>query len=338
MGTYDELHAQAQAALPAGSYNYFATGTGIEETLVANEAAWRTIGLRPRALRNVASVDTSTTVLGVPLSTPIGVAPTGFQRLAHPDGEVASGKGTAEAGGLFVLSNRASCEYDEFSAVAGPWWFQVYVLRDRDLTERMVQGAVRAGARALVLTGDTPYVGTKARPTPYPAPGRALVPDMLNRDDDGTYQDPTVGLAEIAWLHDISGGLPVVVKGILRADDARASIDAGAAAIWVSNHGGRQLDGAIPTAVALPEVVAAVGSEVEVYVDGGLRNGRDVLRALAMGARAAFLGRPVLWALAAGGSDGVRDLLTNLTNEVTEALALSGSPTIADATSDLLAR
>jgi 4-hydroxymandelate oxidase len=334
----DDLESAARSALPDGVYDYIASGSGVEETLPANLAAWREIGLRPRVLRDVSAVDTTTTVLGTEVSSPVLVAPTGYHRLAHPDGEVASAKGTAEAGGLFVLSTRATTPLGDVAAVAGPWWLQVYVLRDRGLTAEIVQAATAAGARALVLTGDTPYVGSKARPSAYPAaaPGRCLVPALENRADEGTWQSPAVTFDDIGWLRDVSGGLPVVVKGVLRADDARACLDAGAAALWVSNHGARQLDGAIATARALPEVRSAVGDACEVYVDGGIRTGRDVLRALALGARATFVGRPVLWALATGGGEGVRHLLTSLRDEVTEAFALAGCRSPAEVTGDLV--
>jgi 4-hydroxymandelate oxidase len=328
---------EAEQLLHPDVYNYFATGSGIEETLIANVTAWRTLFLRPRVLRDVSSVDTSTTVLGTPLPAPIAVSPTGYQRLGHADGEVATAKGTAEAGGIFTLSTRASASLDEIEAVAGPWWFQVYVLRDRELTERIVRRAAETGARALVLTADTPYVGTKARHTGFPAnfDAPSVIPELGEREDEGVWQNPAVTYADIGWLRELSG-LPVVVKGVLRSDDAKACLDAGAAAIWVSNHGARQLDGAAPTAAALPEVVEAVGSECEVYVDGGIRTGRDVLRALAIGARAAFVGRPVLWALTTAGADGVRELLTGLRAEFEEALQLAGCTSLADIDHDLL--
>lgn len=338
MGIYEELHAQARELLPPDAYAYFATGSGVEETVAENEAAWHRWPLRPRIFRDVSAVDTATSVLGIPLPAPLGVAPTGYQRLAHPDGEIAALEGAADAGALSVVSTRATCGFDEIGPAAGPWWFQVYVLRDRDLTAAIVRGAVAAGARALVLTADTPYVGRKARPTPFPAgaPSGSVIPELAARDDRGTWQDPSVGPAEVGLLRELSDGLPVIVKGVLRADDARACVDAGASAVWVSNHGGRQLDGAISTAGALPEVVEAVGRECEVYVDGGVRTGRDVLRALALGARAVFLGRPVLWALSAGGADGVRDLLAAFRADLAEALALAGCARLDDVGPDLL--
>lgn len=331
------LEAAARSALSGHVYDYIATGSGVEETLAANDAAWRDLLLRPRVLRDVTTVDTSTTVLGTPVSAPVLVAPTGYQRLVHPDGEIGTAAGSTRAGSLLALSTRATVTFEELVEVSGPWWLQLYILRDRGLTETVVQRATAAGARALVLTVDTPYVARKARRTPFPPDvvSPVLVPELQARDDKGVWQDPGVTAADLAWLAEISG-LPLVVKGVLRGDDARACVDAGVAAIWVSNHGGRQLDGAVPTATALAEVRAAVPDDLEVYVDGGIRTGRDVLRALALGATATFVGRPAVWALATGGAAGVHGLLVSLRAELEEAMALAGCRTVAEVTPDLL--
>jgi 4-hydroxymandelate oxidase len=329
---------EARRALEAGAYAYFATGAGSEETLRANVEAWREWWLRPHGLRDVTDVDLSTTVLGVEVSSPVMVAPTALHRLAHPDGEVGTASAVREVGGLYVLSTRATATLQDVSAVAGPWWMQVYVLRDRGITAEVVRRAVEAGTRALVLTVDTPVVGSKRRDAAFDLTGMdTLVPGLAEaRDDEGLYQAADVTYDDIAWLRDLSGGLPVAVKGVVRADDARATVDAGASAVWVSNHGGRQLDGCVPTAVALPEVVEAVGDAAEVYVDGGIRHGRDVVRALALGARAVAVGRPVLWALAADGTAGVRDLLTGFADDLTETLRLVGVRSPAEVTRDLV--
>ena len=260
------LEQQAREKLPAASYDYYAGGAGRERTLRANERAWRRTWLAPRVLRDVSSVDTTTQLLGTPFSTPIGVAPTAFHSLAHPGGEVATAVGAARAGALFVLSFRSSRLIEDVaaavSAEGGTWWFQVYMMHDRARTEAMVRRAAAAGARALVLTGDTPVVGRKRRDS-----DDLVIPDedaLVNlgpvHDDLDISQSAAVTTADIGWLADISGGLPVVVKGVLRADDATACAAAGAAAVLVSNHGGRQLDGAIPAAWALPDVVAALAS------------------------------------------------------------------------------
>jgi 4-hydroxymandelate oxidase len=329
---------EARERLTAHAYHYIATGAGGEETLEANLAGWRSWWLRPRVLRDVTQVELSTTMLGTQVSTPVLLAPTGYQGQVHREGEVASARAAARAGALYVLSTRASCSLSDITAVAGPWWMQVYALRDRGLTDEVVRRAAAAGARALVLTGDTPVVSTRARRAAFDFSRAAgLVRDLADvRDDADLTQAPDLTYDDIGRLREVSGGLPVVVKGVLRADDARACLDAGAAAVWVSNHGGRQLDGVVPTAVALPEVADAVEDRAEVYVDGGIRNGRDVLRALALGARGVGLGRSVLWALAAAGSDGVAELLEAFSAELTETIRLAGACTPAEVTRDLV--
>jgi 4-hydroxymandelate oxidase len=327
----------ARKRMTAYAYDYIATGSGDEDTLAANVAAWRSWWLRPHVLRDVGQIDLTTTMLGTEVASPVLVAPTGYQRQMHRDGELGTAAGAQRAGALYVLSTRASYPLSEIAAVAGPWWLQVYVLRDRGLTDEVVRRAAAAGARALVLTGDTPVLSTRSRASAFDfSKAAGLVRDAAHvRDDAGVQQAPAT-YGDIERLRDLSGGLPVVVKGVLRADDARACLDAGASAVWVSNHGGRQLDGVLPTALALPEVADAVGDRVEVYVDGGVRNGRDVLRALALGARGVGLGRPVVWALAADGGDGVAALLEAMTTDLAEAMRLAGLCRPADVARDLV--
>jgi 4-hydroxymandelate oxidase len=244
-----------------------------------------------------------------------------------------------------VISTRASATLADIAATApaAPRWFQVYVMRGRGWTAELVARARETGCSALVLTVEAPIVGTKLRTSQ----AAFEIPDdiwMVNRsarrsaadDADSQDQDPSIGLDIIEWLHDVSGGLPVVVKGVLRGDDADASIEAGAAAIVVSNHGGRQLDGAVATARALPQVVHAAAGRVEVCVDGGLRRGVDILRALALGARAVMIGRPILWGLACGGTNGVRAVLTGLDEQLREAAALAGAVKVEQITTDLV--
>jgi len=256
------------------------------------------------------------------------VAPTAFHRLAHPQGEIATASGAARAGALFVLSTRSTCRIEDVAAAVadggGSWWFQVYLMSERELTARLVRRAAAAGAQALVLTADTPMVGRKAR---RPSDGLIDEPDFLVNlgpleDLAGTEFVP-VSLADIGWLSDLSG-LPVVIKGVLRADDAAACLTAGAAAVIVSNHGGRQLDQAMPTAQALPAVLAAAAGR-PVYVDGGVRTAEHVLAGLALGAQLVFVGRPVLWALACGGADGVQAWLDALTDGLAHVMALAGA-------------
>lgn len=331
----------ASATLPPAVHDYYAGGSGDEIALDEAEQAWRAPRLRPRVLRDVGEVDTSIALLGARLSTPVLVAPTALHGLAHPEGETATARGTADAGSLLVLSTRSSTRLEDVPA--GPWWFQAYVLRDRGLTRDLVQRAAAAGASAIVLTGDTPHVAAKKRT------GRGdlglsdeqLLVNLAQHLVDGARgqqsfeQDPTVDLRVVRELAALSG-LPVLVKGVLRGDDAVACLDAGAAGVVVSNHGGRQLDRAVPTAAALPEVVAAVAGQAPVLVDGGLRSGLDVLTALALGADAVLLGRPVLWALAAAGARGVRDCLCAVTDDLAAAMALAGARTLGEVTRDLL--
>jgi 4-hydroxymandelate oxidase len=332
------LERQARQSLPPAVYDYFAGGSGREQTLRASEKSWRQVPLLPRVLRDVSRVDTRAEVTGAALATPVGVAPTGFHGLAHPEGELATAAGAAAAGALYVLSTRSSRRIEDCAAVTaaagGTWWFQAYVMRDRDLTARLVRRAAAAGAAAIVLTGDTPVVGRKRLNR-----GDSVVTEQdfrvnIGPDADlgGAEQAADVTLADVSWLGELSGGLPVIVKGVLRADDAVACAGHGAAGVIVSNHGGRQLDGAITSARALPAVVAALRDtpRCQVYVDGGLRSGEDILAALALGARAAFIGRPVLWALACGGAGGVADLLTGLTADLAHAMALAGAARIPD--------
>jgi 4-hydroxymandelate oxidase len=334
-----ELHRRARKLLPRNVYDYYAGGAGRERTLRANEKAWRQVWLAPRVLRAVSAVDTATRLLGTEFATPLCVAPTGFHGLAHPDGELATAAGAAQAGALFVLSSRSSRRIEEVgdvvAAAGGHWWFQVYVMRDRDLTAGLVRRAAAAGASALVLTADTPVVGRKRRDS---ADGVVSDEDFFINlgplaDFDAANQAADLTFADIGWVSAAAGGrLPVVVKGVLRGDDASACRLHGAAGVLVSNHGGRQLDGALPSAVALPQVVAGLrpGRECEVYADGGIRTGEDALAALALGARAVFLGRPVLWALACGGEDGVRSLLAALTDDLAHAMTLAGAASVRD--------
>ena len=332
-----ELERQARGRLSPEIYDFYAGGAGQEATLRANTRAWEQVQFLPHVLRDVSAVDTSVQLpspLGLRLRTPVAVAPAAFQQLAHPGGEVASAAGAARAGALYVLSTRSSCRIEDVgaaaAAAAGSWWFQVYLMRDRELTAGLVRRAAAAGARALVLTVDTAVVGRKAR-TPQE--------DVINDDHFLVNLGPLpdlaaataatdVTVADISWLGEISG-LPVVVKGVLRPDDAAACAAAGAAAVIVSNHGGRQLDRAVPSAAALPAVAAALPGRA--YVDGGLRTGGDVLAALALGAQLAFLGRPVLWALACGGADGVRGLLDGFTDDLAHQMTLAGLTSAAGA-------
>jgi 4-hydroxymandelate oxidase len=334
-----ELEEQARQLLPQDVYDYFAGAAGDELTLADNVAAWDRVRLRPRVLRDVTNVDTATTALGASVASPIHVAPTAFHRMAHADGEEATARGAASAGNLLVLSTRSTARVEDVAAAGGdgPRWYQVYVLQDRSKTEDQVKRAAAAGFRALVLTGDTPYLGRRLRDVRNAFEIPANVGTAI-AEASGTGiidQAPDVTFDDIGWLLELTG-LPVLVKGVLRGDDAQACIDAGAAGVIVSNHGGRQLDGAVASADALAEVVDAVGDAGEVYVDGGVRRGTDVVRALALGAQGVLIGRPVLWALATDGAEGVRRLLRALTHELVLAMALCGAANIAEISRDLV--
>ncbi|GAA0614170.1 alpha-hydroxy acid oxidase [Sporichthya brevicatena] len=345
---FEPLEAAAREALAPMAYDYFAGGSDDEETLRDNVAAWRRIRLRPRVLRDVSVVDTSTTVLGTPVALPVLVAPVGYQAMAHPGGECDAARGTAAAGSLYISSTVATMKLEDIAAVAGPRWMQVYVQKDRSMTEAMVQRAADAGYSALVLTVDLPVVGRRRRDERNSftlAPGLTVanfgleMPSVAGQSglaaQVGRDMDPNLTPSDIAWLQEVSG-LPVIVKGILRGDDARAAVDAGADGVVVSNHGGRQLDTAIAGADALPDVVAAVGRDAEVYVDGGVRSGTDVLKAVAMGARAVLVGRPMVWSLATGGAAGVETMLKELQVELANSMALCGARSVGELTRDLV--
>ncbi|HET6795436.1 MAG TPA: alpha-hydroxy acid oxidase [Acidimicrobiales bacterium] len=343
--TLDELEEQAKEVLDRGAYDFVAGGADDEVTLADNRAAWGRLRLRPRVLRDVSHVDTATTVMGRPLSTPVMVAPVAFQRLLHEEAELGTARGAAAAGAVLVLSTRSSTPIEQVAATGVEWWFQLYVLRDRGWTAELVDRAVAAGCRSLVVTVDTPVLGFRRRDAAnaFQVPAAAGMANVsaavgVSAADVaasvGAMQSPAVGPADIEWL--AGRGLPVVAKGVLRADAARACVDAGASAVIVSNHGGRQLDGAVPTAYALPEVVDAVEGSAEVLVDGGVRRGTDVLKALALGARAVLVGRPVAWGLATGGGAGVRGVLEHLSVELALAMALAGAARVDDLGPDLV--
>ena len=363
-----DLEARAADHLEHTAFDYLRGGADDEVTLAANPAAWDRLRLRPHVLRDVSVVSTATTVLGASVDTPVLVAPTAYHELASPQGESGTAAGTAAAGSLMTLSTFSTQTLERVAAAApdAPRWFQMYVYRDRTVTLDLAQRAAAAGYRAIVLTVDVPVLGHRRRdernafalppplvlahmpddtprtgaPTDGPpgagdaTDGSAVSGSML-AVHARTRIDPALTFDDIGWLGELSG-LPVVVKGVLRADDAIACLDHGAAAIWVSNHGGRQLDGAIATADALPPVVAAVAGRAEVYVDGGIRTGTDALRALALGARAVMVGRPVVYGLALDGAAGVEAVLRAYTDELARAMALCGARTIAELTTDLV--
>jgi len=341
----------ARERLSPEAWDYYASGANDEVTLRANEAAYDRIPVHYRVLVDVAHRDPRTEVLGHSIRMPILVAPTAFHKLAHPEGEVATAGAAGRAGTIMTLSTLSNSKVEEVvPASSGPVWFQLYVYRDRAATEALVARVEAAGARALVLTVDAPLLGRRERDVRnrFRLPEGLTIENMLSAGtlpdvdhDSGlaayfsTLLDPSLGFRDIEWLRSITK-LPVLVKGIVRPDDARRAVDHGAAGIVVSNHGGRQLDGSPATIDALPGVVEAVDGRCEVLVDGGIRRGTDVLKALARGAQAVLVGRPVLWGLAADGEAGVAGVLDLLREELDLAMALAGCPTVADVTADLL--
>jgi 4-hydroxymandelate oxidase len=335
--TIADLEAAARAGLHPAAYAFYAAGADEEVTAGEAVGAWHRWRIRPHVLAGVAQVDTSVTVLGRTLSMPVLAAPTALHVMAHSGAEVETARGVRDAGAAMVLSSRSWAGPAEVAAQAGPWWYQVYVLRDRGVTREQVTRATECGAEVLVLTVDAPVLGCRPRsagPLPLP-PGAAAGLDPATRPDH-LRQDPALAVADIGWLAEMSG-LPVIVKGILRGDDAVRCMAAGAAGIIVSNHGGRQLDRVQSTAHALPEVVRAVGDQVPVLVDGGVRSGLDVFTALALGARAVLVGRPVLWALAVGGADGVRHLFEAFRDELATAMIMAGTARTVDVVRNMLA-
>ncbi|MBV8527442.1 MAG: alpha-hydroxy-acid oxidizing protein [Candidatus Dormibacteraeota bacterium] len=333
----------AARVLDPEALDYFATGSGEEISLSEAERAWREVRLLPHVLRDVSAIDTGVTVLGDALRAPIVVASTAYQLLAHGFGEVETARGAHAAGALMVVATRATTRLEDIAAAAGaPWWFQVYVVRDRGITRELVVRAKSAGGTALVLTGDTPVFGRKPRQGDPPVTEEMHLVNfgdhLATRDGwrDDTAADASITPDTIGWLREMSG-LPVLVKGVLRADDAAACVAAGAAGVIVSNHGARQLDRAVSTVRALPAVVDAIGSNSTVLVDGGVRTGVDVLIALALGARAVLIGRPVLWALACDGAAGVSALLNALRDDLVHAMMLAGCRSVSEITRDLIA-
>jgi isopentenyl diphosphate isomerase/L-lactate dehydrogenase-like FMN-dependent dehydrogenase len=325
----------AESRLEPGAFGFYAGGAGDERVLTGNVEAWERLYLRPRVLVDVSEVTTATTVLGTRVSMPILVAPVAFQRLAHPDGEPAMARAAAAAGTLMCLSTMATATPEDVAAAApaGPRWFQLYVFRDRGITRALVEQAAEHGYGAIVLTVDAPRLGPRERDlrTGFRIPAEITVPSLaaLGRWEGATPLetaaafDSSLTWADLDELRSLAS-LPLVLKGIQTAEDAKLACAHGVDALVVSNHGGRQLDAVAPTAELLPEVVEAAAGRGEVYVDGGIRRGSDVVKALALGARAVLVGRAPLWGLACGGEAGARRVLELLRDEIELALALCG--------------
>jgi 4-hydroxymandelate oxidase len=346
-----EYELAAREALPPLVYDYYAGGAHDEVTLAANRGAYERLALRYHVLRDVSRRSLKTTVLGVPVSMPILVAPTAFHQLALPEGEAATARAAAAAGTVMTLSTLSTRTIEDVCREAdGNLWFQLYVYRDREATRDLVQRARDAGCRALVLTVDAQVWGVRERDVRnrftlppglrmvnLPA-GKGTLPQVegsgLAAYVNAAF-DPALTWKDLEWLA-AHAGIPVVLKGLVRGDDAVAALDHGAAAVVVSNHGGRQLDGSPATLDVLPEVVEAVDGHAPVLLDGGVRRGTDVLKALALGATAVQIGRPVLWGLSVDGEAGVRHVLEILRAELDLAMALCGASSVTELSPDLV--
>jgi len=335
-----ELEQLAAPQMTQMAYDYVSGGAGDELTLRDNRAAWQRWQLRPRVLRDVSRVNLATTVLGQPIRYPVIVAPTAFHRLAHDQGELASSRAAAAAGTIFTASTVSTYKIEQIVAQGANTWFQLYCYRDAGVTRQLVKRATAGGCTALVITADTPYVGRRERDVRngfiLPAGVEMMnlqdvnledMPRTISGSSLATYiaglWNPALSWRDLAWIRSLTN-LPILIKGIMTAEDALIAVEHGVAGIVVSNHGGRQLDGVPATIDVLAEVVTAVAGRAEVLLDGGVRRGSDVLKALALGAKAVLVGRPIIWGLAVGGEAGALRVLEMLYNELNLALALAG--------------
>ncbi len=353
-----ELEELARGVLPRMTFDYYAGGADGEVTLADNLAAFERRRIAYRVLAGVGEIDLAATILGERLAMPVLIAPTAFHRLAHPEGETATARAAGAAGTAMILSTLSNTPVEEVvAATPGPVWFQLYVYRDRGATRALVERVEAAGCRALVVTVDNPRLGRRERDirNRFHLPGDLAVAN-LTADGYGGLPPVAEGSGLAAYVGSMLDPnltwddfdrfaswtrLPILLKGIVRADDAVRAAERGAAGIVVSNHGGRQLDGSVATLDALAPIADALaglgGAAPELLLDGGVRRGTDVLKALALGARAVLLGRPVLWGLALGGGDGVTRVLSMLRTELELAMALAGARNVGEVTRDLIA-
>ncbi|CAN1335662.1 Glycolate oxidase 1 [Linum perenne] len=321
-----EYQAIAKQKLPKMAYDYYASGAEDEWSLAENRNAFSRILFRPRILIDVTKIDITTTVLGFKISMPIMIAPTAFQKMAHPDGEYATARAASAAGTIMTLSSWATSSVEEVASTGpGIRFFQLYVYKDRNVVAQLVRRAEKAGFKAIALTVDTPRLGRREA-------------DIKNRPPYLTlknFEGLNLGKMDqdVQWLQTITS-MPILVKGVLTAEDARIAVQAGAAGIIVSNHGARQLDYVPSTIRALEEVVKGAQGRIPVFLDGGVRRGTDVFKALALGATGIFIGRPVVFSLAAEGEAGVRNVLQMLREEFELTMALSGCRSLKEITRD----
>jgi 4-hydroxymandelate oxidase len=343
----------AREKLSRMAYDYFAGGAYDNVTVRENRAAYDRIALLPRMLRDVSQRDLSVLVLGKSMPLPIMIAPVGFMGLAHPESEVAIVNGAGHLGVTTILSTMSSTSLEDVAkATSAPLWFQLYIYKDRGVTRSLVERAEAAGFEALVLTVDTAIQGRREQDIrnrwhlPEGVTVKNLIGSGMERiDAEGKASgldnyiaalwDPSISWKDVEWLRSITR-LPVVLKGILRPDDALRAVDSGASGVIVSNHGGRQVDTTPATIEVLPEVAAAAGDKIDILMDGGIRRGTDVVKALTLGAKAVLVGRPVVWGLSADGAEGVRAVLDILRLEFDNVMGLCGCTSVDDLTRDLI--
>lgn len=350
LNDYEKL---AREKLDPMAYGYYVAGADDEITVGRNRSAYADISLAYRVLASVGETrDLSTTVLGFPLSLPILAAPTAFHQLATPEGELATVRAVTGEGSIFCLSTLSNQALEDVVAAAtGPVFFQIYVYRDRGSTKALVERAREAGCKALLFTVDAPVLGKRerdARTGFHLPPGLTVknmtaapfIPGVQQESGLAAYAlqhlDPNLGWKDLEWLAGLTD-LPVLVKGVVRGDDAVRCLEHGAAGVVVSNHGGRQLDTSIPTIQALPRVAEALNGRGTLLMDGGIRRGTDIVKALALGAQAVLIGRPLLWGLAVDGEQGARSVLRLLRAELEQALALCGCSRLSDLDRSLIA-
>ncbi|XP_060113982.1 2-Hydroxyacid oxidase 1-like [Heteronotia binoei] len=351
-----ELHAKE--VLPKSVYDYYRSGADDQQTLAENVDAFSRLKLYPRMLRDVSAVDLSTSILGQRVSMPICVGATAMQRLAHADGETATARACRSAGTGMMVSTWATSSIEEVAQAAPEAirWMQLYIYKDREVTRSLVRRAERAGYKGIFLTVDTPFLGKRLddvrnkfqlpphlRMKNFETNHLAFSSEKGYEENSGLSVyvaeaiDPSIKWEDLKWLRGLTT-LPIVAKGILRADDAREAVKHGVNGILVSNHGARQLDGVPATIEVLPEIIEAVEGKVEVFLDGGIRKGSDVLKALALGAKAVFVGRPVVWGLVYKGEEGVKEVLQILKEEFQLAMALSGCQSVEEIDGTLVRR
>lgn len=331
-----DFEPAARECLPHAVYEYIAAAAGDELTLRENDIAFDRIKIRPRVLRDVAKLDTRVTLFGATLPHPILLAPTAYQRMSHPEGELATARGAGESGAVFILSTTGTTSIEEcVAASAGSVWFLLYWQSKREFNRELVARVEAAGAKVLCLTVDTPSIGDRRRQyrAGFELPANIPTPHLHDRNAGlrgvGTAPRAVLTWSDVEWIRSLTK-LPFVLKGILDPDDAARGIDVGADGIVVSNHGGRNLDTLPATVDALPAIVERVAGRVPVLLDGGIRRGTDVLKSLALGATAVMIGRPYVYALAVGGADGVAHCVKLLRRDFEMAMALTGRATISE--------